>query len=149
MMKIADYIHPDLIFFLDADNRDLVLKEMIDGLQRADLVREPDAFYQAVVEREKIVSTGIGMGIAIPHAKLPDYDHFFIAIGVLSKGVDWKALDNAPVRLIFLLGGPDDKQTEYLQILSSLTSAIKDESRRKKMLTLNLKEDIIEIFHTL
>ena len=148
-MNIADYLEPELIFFLDVETRDLALKGMIDGLHEAGLVEHQDSFYQAVVEREKIVSTGIGMGIAIPHAKLPAYDHFFIAIGILKKGVDWKALDNTPVRLIFLLGGPDDKQTEYLQILSSLTSAIKNENVRKKLLTLNSKEDIIRLFNTL
>lgn len=145
-MDILNYIHPDLIFFLNSETRDGALKEMIDGLHQAGRVDDPEAFYSAVVEREKIVSTGIGMGIAIPHAKLPAYDNFFIAIGVLQKGVDWKALDHASVRLIFLLGGPDDKQTEYLQILSGLTSLIKDESRRKKLLTLNSKEIIMELF---
>lgn len=145
-MRIADYLHPDLIFFLAVETRDQALKEIIDGLHAVGKVEEPKAFYQAVIEREKIVSTGIGMGIAIPHAKLPAYDQFFIALGILHKGVDWQALDHAPVRLIFLLGGPDDKQTEYLQILSSLTSAIKNESFRKKLLTLNSKEDIVELF---
>jgi PTS system nitrogen regulatory IIA component len=145
-MDIADYVHQDLIVFLDAETRDQALKKMIEELHRAAKVDDSEAFYQAVVEREKIVSTGIGMGIAIPHAKLSSYDQFFIAIGVLSAGVDWKALDNAPVRLIFLLGGPDDKQTEYLQILSSLTSFIKDEERRKKFLMLNSKEDMIGLF---
>lgn len=148
-MDIVDYIQPELIFFLQDETRDDALRGMVEGLYDVGMVDEINAFYQAVVEREKIVSTGIGMGIAIPHAKLPAYNHFFIAIGILQKGVDWNALDHAPVRLIFLLGGPDDKQTEYLQILSALTSAIKDETRRKKLLTLNSKEDIIELFNTL
>lgn len=147
-MDIVDYLHPDLVFFLDSDSRDAALQAMVSGLHEAEKVDDPDVFYKAVIDREKIVSTGIGMGIAIPHAKLPGYDRFFIAVGILQKGVDWKALDSQPVRLIFLLGGPDDKQTEYLQILSNLTSAIKNEERRKKMLTLNSKEDIVELFIT-
>lgn len=146
-MEIIDYLDSDLVFFLKADNRDQALKEMVDILHSSGKVEDSDVFYQAVLEREKIVSTGIGMGIAIPHAKLPSYDHFFIAIGILAKGVDWTALDDAPVRLIFLLGGPDDKQTEYLQILSNLTMTIKDEALRKKLLTFGPKDDIIELFH--
>lgn len=145
-MKIAEYLHPDLIFLLDVPSRDQALETMIRGLRETGCVEDSDLFYQAVLERENIVSTGIGMGTAIPHAKLPGYDHFFIAVGVLASGVDWKAIDQAPVRLIFLLGGPDDKQTEYLQILSGLTAAIKDENRRKKLLTLNSKQDIISLF---
>lgn len=85
------------------------------------------------------------MGVAIPHAKLPGYDDFFISIGILQKGVDWHALDGAPVRLIFMIGGPDDKQTEYLRILSSLTYTLKNEELRKKILTLNSPEAIMEL----
>lgn len=147
-MEISDYIHPDAIFFIDADTRDEVLRVMIEQLFEAGRISDPEAFYQAVSEREKVVSTGIGMGVAIPHAKLPDYGNFFVAVGILQKGVDWNALDLTPVRLVFLLGGPENKQTEYLQILSVLTAAIKDETHRKKMLTLESKEDIIRLFNT-
>lgn len=146
MIKIYKYFDPKLVVFLHAATRDEALHEIIDNLKDIGKVEDAHAFYEAIMDREKIVSTGIGMGIAIPHAKLPDYDDFFIAIGVLRKGVDWHALDHALVRLIFMIGGPDDKQTEYLQILSSLTMALKDEERRKRMLTLHSPESIIELF---
>ncbi len=137
---------PELVAFLDADRRDEAIKALIDKIYRAGKLQDKSSFYEAIIEREKIVSTGIGMGAAIPHAKLPLYEDFFIAIGILRKGLDWKAVDGTPVRVIFLIGGPDDKQTEYLQILSILTVAITDEQLRKKMLTLNSPEDIIGLF---
>jgi PTS system nitrogen regulatory IIA component len=146
MIKIYKYLHPQLVIFLEKNTRDAVVEAMVETLESAGRLQDRDSFYQAIFDREKIVSTGIGMGVAIPHAKLPNYDDFFIAIGILQKGVEWNALDGAPVRLIFMIGGPDDKQTEYLQILSSLTNAIKDEQRRKKMLTLNSPEAIIDLF---
>ena len=146
MLKIFNYLNKDLISFFTADSRDDALKVMINSVQNAGKLRDSDKFFDALIERERIVSTGIGMGVAIPHAKLDGYDEFFIAIGILSKGVEWNSLDTAPVRLIFMVGGPDDKQTEYLQILSSLTMAIKDEERRKKMLTRNSPDAIIELF---
>ena len=89
------------------------------------------------------------MNVAFPHAKLPLLDKFFIAIGVLRKSVDWRSLDGAPVRLVFMIGGPDDKQTEYLQILSGLTKSIKEEERRKKLLTLNDPHAMIELFQSI
>lgn len=137
---------PNLVAFLDVDSRDEAIQAIVEKIYRSGKLQDKYSFYEAIIEREKIVSTGIGMGAAIPHAKLSSYDDFFIAIGILRKGLDWKALDGSPVRVIFLIGGPDDKQTEYLQILSSLTQAIKDEQIRKKMLTLNSPEDIIELF---
>ena len=146
MVKISKYLDANLVIFLDADNRDGALQAIIEKIHQAGKLEDKQSFYEAIVDREKIVSTGIGMGVAIPHAKLPAYDDFFIAIGILQKGVEWNSLDNAPVRLIFMIGGPDDKQTEYLQILSNLTQAIKDEERRKKLLTLNSPDAIISLF---
>ena len=137
---------PKHVVFLDVETRDDALQAMTNVLFQSGKLEDPAAFYKAIIDREKIVSTGIGMGVAIPHAKLHGYDEFFVAIGILSKGIDWNALDGAPVRLIFMIGGPDDKQTEYLQILSRLTQAIKNESTRKKMLTLNSASAIIELF---
>ncbi len=146
MIKIFKYFDPKRVVFLHAATRDDALHEIIDKLALEGKVEDKAAFYDAIMDREKIVSTGIGMGVAIPHAKLSEYDDFFIAIGILRKGVDWHALDNAPVRVIFMIGGPDDKQTEYLQILSSLTMALKDEERRKRMLTMDSPEAVIDLF---
>lgn len=136
----------ELILFLNSSSRDETIASLIEPLGSHLEIAEPEAFHQAILEREKLVSTGIGMGVALPHAKMDSLDHFFICIGILAKGVDWKAIDHAPVRLVFMIGGPDDKQTEYLQILSSLTQFVKNEEIRKKLLTVNSKEAIIELF---
>ncbi len=147
-MQLPFRLNPKLITHLSASSRDDALLELVELLHREGKIQNTQEFYNAVLTREKIVTTGIGMGVAIPHAKLPSLTSFFIAIGVLEKGVDWHALDDAPVRLIFLIGGPDDKQTEYLQILSGITSRIKDEERRKKIFTSATVKDILQIFET-
>lgn len=146
MIKISDYLDPRLVAFLDVSTRDEAIRALVNKIYETGRLQDKYAFYEAIIEREKIVSTGIGMGTAIPHAKLTSYDDFFIAIGILRKGLDWDALDASSVRIIFLIGGPDDKQTEYLQILSKLTQVIKDEKIRKRMLTLNSPEEMIELF---
>lgn len=149
MIRIAEYLDPRLIGFLEVSTRDEAISALVDLIDRAGKLHDKQSFYDAVIEREKIVSTGIGMGAAIPHAKLAGYRDFFIAIGILRKGVDWNALDGSPVRMIFMIGGPDNKQTKYLQILSGLTYAIKDEAVRKKMLTLNSADSLLELFNVL
>ena len=149
MGSISKYLDNRLVLFLDVQSRDQALSTLIDALDSNHKLKDKEAFYQAVLAREKIVSTGIGMGVAVPHAKLPHYDEFFIAIGIQKLGVEWKALDSAPVRLIFLIGGPDDKQTEYLQLLSRLTLAIKDVERRKRMLAATTADEIIQLFQSI
>jgi PTS system nitrogen regulatory IIA component len=139
----------ELVTFLDAETRDQVLQQLVNLIYRSNKIQDEQKFLQAILNREQIVSTGIGMGVAIPHAKLHSYDQFFIAIGILKKPVQWQSLDGSPVRIVFMIGGPDDKQTEYLQILSHLTYAIKDEDLRKKLLTLNKPSEIIELFQSI
>lgn len=146
MNKISNYLHPKLLAFLGVKTRDEALEALTEVANVTGKIKDKEQFLKALIDRETIVSTGIGMGVAIPHAKLSIYDDFFIGIGILEEGVDWNALDGSPVRIIFLIGGPDDKQTEYLQILSGLTVAIKDEERRRKMLTLKSPEAIIKLF---
>ena len=145
-MHIFRYMDPRLVVSLKSESRDEALRQLVEEIHAAGKLSDLEEFFQAIMEREKIVSTGVGMGVAIPHAKLPSYDQFFIAIGILQKPLDWDSLDRAPVRLIFMIGGPDDKQTEYLKILSSLTQVIKDDDKRKKILTLKDPKAMVELF---
>ncbi len=146
MAKIYPYLKADLVTFLDVPDRDQALRSLVDVAAKNGKISDTEAFFQALIEREKIVSTGIGMAVAIPHAKLAGYEDFFIVIGILAKGVNWNAMDGSPVRMIFMIGGPDDKQTEYLQLLSALTVAIKDEEKRKALLVEKSPEKIVELF---
>lgn len=149
-MKFAQHLHPNLVTFFqdDAPSRNDVIEALVDLLHKKKKIDDKDFFYQAVIEREEIVTTGIGMGVAIPHAKFSDLHKFFIAIGVLKKGVDWGSLDGTPVRIVFLIGGPDDKQTEYLQILSGITVALKNEERRKAILQAENAQQVIDVFNS-
>jgi PTS system nitrogen regulatory IIA component len=147
-MRISDYLDSRLIAFLNADSRDEAIYSLVDLLNEEGYLSNKETFCNAIFEREQLVSTGIGMGVAIPHAKLKELTDFFIVIGIqqAKKGIDWNALDKAPVRLVFMIGGPDDKQTEYLQILSLLTSAIRDVDLRKKLLNAQSSEEALALF---
>jgi len=146
---IADYLDEDLICFLNASTQQEALTGLINQLAAQGKLQDKEAFYQAIVEREKIISTGIGIGVAIPHAKLSGYSDFFVAIGIQKKGgIDWQSIDGVPVKLIFMIGGPDDRQTEYLNILSMITAAIKDEGVRKRLMSARNGQEVIAIFNT-
>lgn len=145
-VTITRYLDTHLVSFLDLSTRDEALHALVETLDNAGKLLDKDSFYNAILEREKIVSTGVGMGVAIPHAKLEGYKDFFIAVGIQKRGIEWNALDGAPVRVVFMIGGPDNKQTEYLHILSKLTMAIKDEERRKKLFKAKTPEEVIALF---
>jgi nitrogen PTS system EIIA component len=148
-MKIFSYLDERLIFLLDAPSKEEALDTLVSKTISILQLPEGERFHQAILDREKIVSTGIGMGVAIPHAKLNSYNNFFITLGILNKGVDWNALDNAPVRFVFLIGGPADRQTEYLKILSTLTVALRDEELRKQLISSTSAQEVLKFFEEL
>ena len=144
---ISRYLEKPLIVFLEEDTREEAIARLVERLDREGRLTDKHHFHQAILEREKIVSTGIGIGVAIPHAKISHCSDFFIAVGVQKhKGIDWDALDGSLVQLIFMIGGPDNKQTEYLKILSHLTQSIKDEHRRKRLLRCSSESEVLDLF---
>ena len=145
-VKLPDLLREGVFLCLEDPNRDDALRSLVRSLRDAGTVHNGDEFYDAILRREGIVSTGIGMGIAIPHAKFEKFEHFFLAVGVHSTGLDWDSLDGLPVRVIFLIGGPSEKQTEYLQILEQLTSAIKDEELRRELYNIQSKDELLALF---
>ncbi len=135
MVQLIDYLDDECVLFLSSSSKEEVLKKLVDSVATRSKITEKDRFYQAIVDRENLVSTGVGMGVAIPHAKLNVCQDFFIAVAVLEKGLEWNAIDDSLVRLVFLIGGPENRQTEYLKILSLITSAMRDEHLRKRLMT--------------
>jgi len=146
-MKIEHLIKNDNIYFIDKSIKDEVINDLIDKAVNYNYVKDREKFTEAIFERENIVGTGIGFGIAIPHVKLPCIDKFFILVGVLKNPVDWQSIDNNPVKIAFMIGGPDNDQKKYLQILSGLTMFLKEESRREKLFSINDKKEIKTLFH--
>ncbi len=146
-VKISDYLDEQLIAFIDASTRNEAIDVLIDLLEDAGKLPNKPAFHKAILDREEIVSTGIGMGVALPHAKLKGFKQFYIVVGIQQKkGLDWNAIDKAPVRLIFLIIGPDDRQSEYLQILSRLTTAVKESNLRKRLMCASSTHEVFSAF---
>lgn len=142
---VKEYLDAHYVFFLDTATKEETIDKMIDSLVPILDSEGKELFSKAVREREELVSTGLGMGVAVPHAKLPILTDFFIAIAVLKKGVDWGALDAAAVRLVVMIGGPANRPGDYLQILSRLTLTLKAEERRKKILQVTQPQEIVDL----
>ena len=142
--KIFPLFDEHRICFFDSGTRDDILAAM--STVSADKVTDIEAFTQSIMDREAIVSTGIGQGFAIPHVKNRFVPEFFITMGIIRSGVNWDAIDNQPVQIIFMIGGPDGMQNEYLSILSKLSLIIKNSANKARFLGAETPSDIIEFF---
>lgn len=147
--SLFSLLQKEHILFLQKDQRDNIIRKIVDTLTWNREPREKEIFYEAIIQREEVVSTGIGMEIAIPHAKLPMLGDFIVGIAIIEDpGVDWQAIDGLPVKMVFLLGGPQDSHREYLQILSQLTQSLKQPEIRHKILSCKSREALVKIFET-
>ncbi len=146
-MQLSDYMRDNLIFLdLEAEDKKTALIKTVDLMKGSDALTNPEKFLQSVLERERLGSTAIGKGVALPHARTPHVNQIIIAMSRLKKGLDFGAEDGQPVKLIFLLGTPLKSVSEYLNVLARLSRTIKDDKFRKKLLKAETAVQVRSLF---
>ena len=146
-MKFTDYItESSIIIDLKAKDKEGVLREIVDTLKERGVLKGEGPYLEALVEREKLCSTGIGRGVAIPHAKLKGIDTILVSFARSKEGVDFEALDKRPVHFFFTIFTPEDVPEEYLVLLARISRIAKDEGFRRAVLEAETPQEIIRIF---
>ena len=145
-MKIAEVLKKDFILEqLASRTKGDVLKELADAVLSERTDYRPVDAVNVLLEREKLGSTGIGDGIAIPHGKLNIVDDLAISFGRSKEGIDFNAMDGKPVYLFFLLLAPENAAGQHLKMLAKLSRMLKDATFRKNLLEAPSKEEIYRI----
>ena len=135
MDQIYDMISVDRIKIIEAKDKESALKEIVGLLSTAGSIRDKQEFEKAIMDREKILSTSIGIGIAIPHVRLDSVTDITIAIGVLKKGIDYESFDGQPVNIIIMIASPSGAHREYLRTLAKIALFLKNPTLRNKILS--------------
>ena len=146
--KLSDLIKKETVVFLDTPDMTDTIDILVENAVKNKKITDKENFKNAVLEREELVSTGIGLGVALPHTKSKDIEEFFMVVGINKEGIDWDAIDRNPVGIVFLIGGPEkeDSQKEYLQIVSKLMLLIKNKERRVMLLNSETAQEVADIF---
>ena len=145
-MKLLDFLQKEAIVpDLGASDKTGVLAELADVLVATDSVASAPAAVQVLQEREKLGSTGIGEGIAIPHGKLKELQQVVAVFGRSSEGVEFESMDGAPVHLFFLLMAPENSASTHLKALARISRLLKDRSFREELLQASSRDDLFEI----
>ena len=145
-MKITELLKETFILGeLQAQTKREALAEMV-GLFRVGQGRiDPEAMLQVLLEREKLGSTGIGDGIAIPHGKLGGLAEMVVAFGRSRRGIDFEAMDGRPVHLFFLLMAPENSAGLHLKALAKISRMLKDASFRQRLLAAEGPADLYRV----
>ncbi len=134
-MRLTDILLTEhIILPLKANQRDEAIKELISMLAEKDLITDVDQAYAAVLEREKLMTTGVGNGIGIPHCKDKSCPNFAVALGIQPKGIKFESIDKKDVKVVFLLVGPENNPGMHIKLLSRISRLMSNEELRQGIL---------------
>jgi fructose-specific phosphotransferase system IIA component len=147
-MKLSSFTNAKLIDLdLTAADKRSAITSMAEILSRSPNLTDGDLFLRDVLAREELVTTGVGYGVAFPHAKSDAVKAVVFAFARASEGVDFGALDGKPVRLIFMIGAPKRQEPSrvYLNLMARLSFLMKDEGNRDLLLKTDSVEEVARL----
>ncbi len=146
MMRIMDYLKEEWVIpDLQGTDKRSILRELASVLVKPCQVASTEELLQVLLDREKLGSTGIGDGIAIPHGRLKKLKNFFISFGRSKKGIDFDSIDRHPSRLFFLVMAPENSAVDNLKLLSRIVTLLKDASFKKQLMEASSPKELFEV----
>ncbi|HUI07490.1 MAG TPA: PTS sugar transporter subunit IIA [Verrucomicrobiae bacterium] len=133
--KIASLLTPETIKLeLQANQKVAALREVAELLAQNRCVSDFEAFFNEILQRERVSNTALGHDVAIPHARTDQCSDILVAVGRTREGIDFEAKDGQPVRLIFLIGTPRQMVTDYLRVVGNLARLLRQDDLRQRLL---------------
>jgi fructose-specific phosphotransferase system IIA component len=146
-MKISDILTEESVKTgLPGNSKDEILDAMIDLIATSPKVLDKAKVRDAIFEREKIMSTGVGNGFAIPHGKTDAVSDIVAGFAVTASPIDYQSLDEKPVQLVFLLVGKDSMVGPHIKLLSRISRLMNKEDFRKRLLKVKTSKDLLDMF---
>ncbi|WP_341519192.1 PTS fructose transporter subunit IIABC [Bacillus paramobilis] len=146
-MKITELLKRDTVIMnLTASNKEAVIDELVEKLDGANCLNSKAEFKEAILKRESQSTTGIGEGIAIPHAKTKAVKQPAICFGRSVSGINYESLDGQPAHLFFMIAASEGANNTHLETLSRLSTLLMDEAFRKQLLEAKDEEELLRLF---
>ncbi len=146
-MKIVEILNEQVVRTnLPGTTKTEIINAMIDLAATQDRVLDKEKMREAIFEREKIMSTGVGSGFAIPHGKTDAVRDIVAAFAITEQPIDYQSLDEQPVRIVFLLVGRDNMVGPHIKLLSRISRLMNREEFRKRLLEAHTPAEVLEIF---
>ena len=144
-MVLSENLNPlNILVNSDAKTRWDLIKEMVSLAARNALIPEgaEQDITQALIDREKSMSTGIGKGVAIPHCSIPNVDDIIVLMATNEKGINFDAIDSLPVKIVIMLLVPKTKLTQHIKTLANIAKMMSDDAFKESLLTFSKAEEI-------
>ena len=145
-MNITDELKKEtIIAYLKSKNKNEVIKELTNHISKLHPNINTDQAYEVIIEREKLCSTALDVGVAIPHGKMSGISNFIITFGKSEQGIDFESLDGKPTHLFILILSPENSSGLHLKLLAKISKIFKIQEFRSKLLNAKNSDEIYEI----
>lgn len=146
-MNIFSLLEPQTVLpNLEVKDKTEILHRLVSALEGKVSKETSGKILKAVIERENIMSTGVGKGLAIPHGKTAAVEQTYAAFAVLKEPVEYEAIDHKPVNMVFLLVGPQSSNSLHIKMLSRISRLMNNSDFRSRLRKCTTSEEIIEQF---
>lgn len=145
-IEIGEILDPSHVMLLDTDSKDVALLHMLERFAESGAVSDKSAVTEGIFQREKLMSTGIGLGIGIPHVRLDRIDTLMMGVGVSTTDItDYESLDGQPVRLIFMILAGKDQHALHIKTMSAISRRIKNPVLREMVVQARQPKTIYDL----
>ena len=145
-ITIDKILDPSHVIVFETDSKDTALLTMLDRLAETGAIQDKNAVAEGIFQREKLMSTGIGLGIGIPHVRMDGIDSLLMAVGLSTEDItDYESLDSQPVRLIFMILAGKDQHTLHIKTMSAISRRIKNPVLREMIMQAHRPESIYHL----
>ena len=146
MTRISELLPSEAVKLeLEEKDKVAVIRELARPLVDDGTITDEKTFFEAILRRENIESTGIGLGVAIPHARAAGVTRTALAFGRSETGIDFGSLDGKPCHLVFLIASPEDRKAEYIITLARVSKLLRRDDVRSELLKAASADDIAAI----
>jgi len=143
---LDEALSPDRVYQTGERRKDDLINVLVDGLAGSGEVDDPEALRQAIFTREGLMSTGIGLGVGVPHARISSVRRMVVAVAVNQEPLeDYDAIDSEPVQIVFLVAGRPDQQSNYVRLLAAISHIVKDPENRKHLIEASSPEEAYQL----
>jgi len=145
-VRIDEILDPAHVMLLETDSKDTALQTMLDRLGDSGAIKDKDAVAEGIFQREKLMSTGIGLGIGIPHVRMDGISSLMMAVGLSTQDiVDYESLDSQSVRLIFMILAGKDQHTLHIKTMAAISRRVKNPVLREMVMQARQPELIYDL----
>lgn len=141
-----NFLNGSVVCDLNSSEKYSAIHELLSKAPVFRDIQNLSSFEQVVIEREKKLSTGLGHGVAFAHGKTDKVDSIYIALGISQEGIEYDALDDKPVHLLFIVANPVIGHQEYLQLIAKLSRILRIDDFREKILHMKDEKEIETLF---